>query len=466
MLARHGLLVVCILSLTGCLSPLRDPVPREPEPPALDGQAFSTISDPADDPPTPEPEPVVATSQATESSPPPPPAKPRPKAKELWPRLRQGLRLRKYYHHPRVAAQRQRYLANPRQFTRLMANAKPYLPHIVKQAEAMNLPLELALLPAIESNFDPFAYSHRHASGLWQFTPGTGKLYGLRVDDWVDQRRDVVASTRAALRYLKRLYRVQSQDWLSAIAAYNCGEGTMAAARASNLAANQMRDYWSLDLPQETMHFVPRLLAVASLVAQPERFRVKLPSLPDRRSFQATRVPYPIQLPLIAEWTEQPMDQVRRLNPALLRDTVHPNQALFLPPGKIATLRERLAKVSPDSEILGKRQTHTVRAGDSLWRIARQYDSTVARLRQWNGLSRRALLQPGATLLIPPREAPSQVVTQEPRAESGKSHVIRSGDTLWAIARRYGTNIAALRAANDLAPRATLRLGRQLIIPD
>jgi len=417
----------------------------------------------------------------------------------LWPRLRSGLQLKAYYNHPKVAEIRANYLAKPGYFEQLVENAEPYLQHIVSAVEQYDLPLELALLPAIESNFNPTAQSPRQASGLWQFIPSTGKHFGLRQTRGYDGRRDVVASTNAALRYLKKLHEIVDDDWLKAIAAYNCGEGRLLQAMESNRAQGKSEDLWSLNLPLETTEYVPRLLAVASIIANPKRYDVRLPALFDQKTFESVAVTEPIDLPRVAETLNISYSQLRKLNPAFTRTTTAPGiHHLLVPPGKASSLRKAFAQLrvkweeqvprSKSSKTTQRTQdtsgkSYKIRSGDSLSTIAQRFDVTVKSLLQANRMTKKSRLKIGSTLRIPRAgiqtaradnasrslaRAPNKP-TNKPKAKpvkQDKRHVVQAGDTLWTLARRYNTDVAKLRAVNALPKHAVLHLGHQIVIPD
>src|SRR5690606_25387789 len=194
-----------------------------------------------------------------------------------------------------------------------------YLHHIDEQADARDMPLELVLLPIVESAFDPFAYSHGRASGPWQFIPSTGKHFGLEQDWWADQRRDIVASTEAALTYLQQLADRFDGDWLLALASYNAGAGNVSRAITRNRNAGKPTDYWSLQLPRETMAYVPKLLALAQIVRDPEQFGLDVPAIADEPYFTSIDVGGQIDLAQAAEMADISLEELYLLNPAFNR---------------------------------------------------------------------------------------------------------------------------------------------------
>ena len=210
---------------------------------------------------------------------------------DLWRRVRDGMALQGHYADPRIAKQVEWFSNNQSYIDRVMSRGELYLYHIVEELEDNNLPLELTLLPVVESAYDPFAYSGSHASGLWQFIPMTGDRFGLKQDWWYDGRRDPLAATEAAISYLTYLNNYFEGDWLLALAAYNSGEGTVRRAIERNKRDGKPTDFWSLKLPRETRAYVPQLLAISRVVADPESHGIVLPSIPDSPYFDVVDLP-------------------------------------------------------------------------------------------------------------------------------------------------------------------------------
>ncbi|WP_353570645.1 transglycosylase SLT domain-containing protein [Candidatus Albibeggiatoa sp. nov. BB20] len=349
------------------------------------------------------------------------------KSKNLWARIHDGYSLT-HVSHPRIEAAIKRYTKSPYYFPKISKQAKPYLYHIVKEIEKRGLPLELALLPAIESAYEPSAYSHMRAAGIWQFTPGTAKHFGLKQNVWYDERRDIMTSTDAALGYLKYLHKFFDGDWLLAIGAYNCGEGNMRKAIRRNKRAGKPTDFWSLDLPNETKAFVPKILAVARVVVEPKKYGVNVNYIPNTPYLQTVEIDQQIDLSVAAKFAGLSAHEFKRLNPGYRRRATGPNgpYQLALPINKVAKFKRKLKKVTlkdlmPNPELaklelkVGKKQgkrvsnktaknankrVHTVRSGDSLWEIARQYRVTVSKLTRWNKISKRQTLRLGQKLTI------------------------------------------------------------------
>ena len=244
---------------------------------------------------------------------------------DLWQRVRAGMVLQGHYDDPRITKQVEWFSNNQSYIDRVMSRGELYLYHIVEELENNELPLELTLLPVVESAYDPFAYSGSHASGLWQFIPMTGDRFGLRQDWWYDGRRDPLAATEAAISYLKYLNNYFEGDWLLALAAYNSGEGTVRRAIERNKRNGKPTDFWSLKLPRETTAYVPQLLAISRVIADPESHGIALPSIPDSPYFDIVDLPEQLDLVKAAEMASIDSSTLHKLNAGYSRWVVtHP----------------------------------------------------------------------------------------------------------------------------------------------
>jgi membrane-bound lytic murein transglycosylase D len=297
---------------------------------------------------------------------------------------------------PDTVVEARRYARDPARFAQMLARSEPFLWFIVEAVELREMPLEIALLPAVESGFDPHAHSPAQARGLWQFVPWTGRAMGLQQSRHYDARRDPVASTRAALAYLSRLHQ-RFGDWLLALAAYNVGD-----ARLERAIRDQgTRVFWDLDLPAETRAHVPRLLGVALAVQHPERFGVALPALPNRQAAEFVMLEGPRDLERAAAAAGVAAESLERYNPGLLTArNSRGKHSVLLPPAEAARLRAALASGHYVPAPEPREQEHVVAPGDSLWTIARRYRVSVQQLARWNDLAPRAVLRPGRRLLI------------------------------------------------------------------
>lgn len=313
----------------------------------------------------------------------------------IWPRIAKGMRLVDG-EQPETVIWARHYARNPIQFAQMLARSEPFLWYIVEAVELRELPLEIALVPAVESSFDSQARSQRKARGLWQFIPRTGRALGLQETSHYDAKRDAVESTRAALTYLLKLHRRFNQDWLLTLAAYNIGERTLAEAIERAGSPN----FWDLDLPAETREHIPRLLGIALLIQQPERFNISLPPIYNRNAAEMVVLDKPRDLEKAARRADVARATIERYNPGLktLANT-QGKRWLLLPEEEARRLRAELAQreYQPTAKVA---QEHIVSGGESLWRIARRYKVSVAELREWNKLGKSSALKPGRRLVI------------------------------------------------------------------
>jgi membrane-bound lytic murein transglycosylase D len=366
------------------------------------------------------------------------------------------------------------YANNPQYLERVFGRAIPYMHHIVKEIEARGMPLELALLPVVESAFEPYALSWVRANGLWQFMPGTGERFGLKQDWWYDGRRDVIASTRAALDYLQYMHDEFFDDWLLAIAAYNCGEFRVQREVNANRAAGKPVDFFSLRLPSETRAYVPKLLAMRRLVANPEDFGIAFSPIPNEPYFVRVETGGQLDLTLAAELAGITLDEVYELNPGFHRWATDPAgpHFLLLPRDTAEAFRKNLELLSPDERV--RVSLHKVRAGESVASIAKKYKTQAIVVRDMNGLENGAPLVVGSELRVPTAvvNLPAKVMLAAARVDGhgGRTgrrpavHVVRNGDSLWRIAKRNRMDVATLARMNGMGPGDTLRAGQKLVL--
>lgn len=385
---------------------------------------------------------------------------------DLWQRIREGFAMPDL-DSPLVARYQARYATRPEHLKTVVERSRRYLFHIVEELERRGMPTELALLPMVESAFDPMAYSRSHASGLWQFIPSTGRNYNLQQNWWFDARRDIVASSSAALDYLNDLYAMFG-DWHLALAAYNSGENGLARAIEKNRARGKPTDFSSLRLPRETRNYVPQLQALKNIVAAPARFGVALEPIPNAPYFVTVALTGDIDLQIAARLAEMPVDELVALNPGHNRPVVSASVApsLVLPADRAEVFVRNLAG---HAEPLSSWRTYTVQPGDRLDKLAAAHGITEARLRQVNGIGRRHRVAAGETLLLP---VDAGVVASEDlplfqlpgHAATGRTIVyrVKQGDTLYAIARAHRVSVAELKRWNDVGD--VLRIGQRLTI--
>ncbi len=392
---------------------------------------------------------------------------------DLWDRIRAGYALPRDSHSAVVA--HERWLkGNQAYLNRVTERARPYLYYIVEKIEARDMPLELALLPVVESAYQPFAYSHGRAAGIWQFVPGTGRHYGLKQNWWYDGRRDIAASTDAALEYLASLHDRFNGDWLHAIAAYNCGEGNVAKAIRRNRRAGKPTSFWHLKLPRETRSYVPRLIAVANTIGTPEAYRLSLPSVANEPYLGPVDVNSQIDMALAADLAGVSLEELYRLNPGFNRWATDPAgpHTLLLPLEKHEAFVKGLESLPPEKRIQWER--HRIRSGETLSRIALRYHTTVDVLKQINGI-RGSRIRAGHSLIVPvatksikeyslSADSRLRAVQAQRRRGSRTTYVVRPGDSLWHIARRYRVSTKQLARWNGMAPRDTLHPGQKLAI--
>jgi len=374
---------------------------------------------------------------------------------DLWPRLRSGLQLDQHYNNPGIEKQVTWYKNSQSYIDRVISRGQPFLHHIIGELEANNMPLELALLPAVESAFDPLAYSHSHASGLWQFIPGTGKRFGLQRDWWYDGRRDPVASTEAAIKYLKYLNKYFEGDWLLALAAYNSGEGTVRRAIKRNKKAGKPGDFWSLKLPRETRAYVPQLLAISRIIANPQKHGITLPDVADKPYFTKVAVSEQIDLSKAAGMAGMKTKELHKLNAGYNRWVTHPEgpQHIFLPIHTVSEFQNNLAS-TPRNQWTPIKQ-YKVKSGDSLSTIAQRYQVPVKHLRKTNGL-RSDFLRIGQKLKIPGTGFDSPLVG------AMSIYTVKPGDSLWKIAKNKKVSVRNIAKWNNLDVKSPLKLGQKL----
>jgi membrane-bound lytic murein transglycosylase D len=394
---------------------------------------------------------------------------------DLWHRIRVGFQL-DALDSPLVLEHENWYSSRPDYIKRFVDRGSRYLHYIVEQVEKRGMPTEIALLPVIESAFTPRAMSRAKASGIWQFIPSTGKLYGLKQDWWRDNRNDIVAATDAALNYLQRLYDMFG-SWELALAAYNCGEGCVGRAIAWNQKRNMPTDYLSLSrLPPETRNYVPKLIAVKNIVLAPLVYGIEIDSIPDEPYFTTVEAPARIDVKVAAELAGMTEEEFRALNPAQNKPVaVASTGTLVVPLDKADLFRENLENYD---QPLVSWTTYTAKRGESLDAIARRHGLTASALRMANEgvrLDRKGRLRSAGPILVPlhrkggtpVKEAPA--VAKAPtatataakaapapavRAQSASTYVVRAGDTLYGIARKFDTAVDELMSLNKLTNAA------------
>jgi membrane-bound lytic murein transglycosylase D len=370
---------------------------------------------------------------------------------DLWVRMRGGFGIASL-DSPIVVERQAWYAQRPQQISILVERSRRYLFHIVDELEKRGMPAELALLPMVESAFNPMAYSRAHASGLWQFIPSTGRNYNLAQNWWYDARRDIVASTTAALDYLQSLYEMFG-DWHLALAAYNMGENGVARALERNRAKGLPASYQALQMPNETRRYVPSLLALKNIIANPAAFGIELDPVANAPYFVTVTLTRDIDVQLVAKLADMPVEEFVALNPGHNRPVLSSaaTAQIVLPADRAEVFVRNLAS---HATALSSWQVYTFKRGDRLEKLATDRGVSVERLRAANGLSAKSNVAEGQQLLVPDKgsaaakEALPPVFA--PPASSGRvvSYTVRQDDTLSKIARAVGAKVAEVRAAN------------------
>jgi len=388
---------------------------------------------------------------------------------DLWQRIRDGFSMPDLA-GPLVAEKTAWYAARPDYLKRVFERSRRYLYHIVEEIEQRGLPTELALLPMVESSFNPMAYSRAHASGLWQFIPGTGKRYELAQNWWYDGRRDIVASTSAALDYLKDVYEMHG-DWHLALASYNWGENAVARALEKNRAATLPLDYSSLTMPLETRQYVPKLQALKNIISNPALFGIALEPIPNQLYFTTITKTRDIDVRLAAELAEMPVEEFIALNPGFSRPMIRAEftPRIVLPADRVEVFHDNLTRY--DDKSLVSWRTYQPKKGDTLAAIAKKHGVALAQLKEVNGIGPRVRALP-AMLVVPTGSSVGgardlgrlPIMYAPPIPHSGPrtlTHTVKAGDTLPRIASRYRVSVGDLRRWNKIG---RLTVGQKLTI--
>ena len=365
--------------------------------------------------------------------------------------------------HPRIDREIEWLQRNPDYLARVFGRAQRYLHQIANEVEARGLPGDLALLPVVESAFNPFAYSRSHASGLWQFIAPTGERYGLKRNYYQDQRRDVIESTRAALEYLAQLRDRFDGDWFLAIAAYNYGSGNIQRAINRNVALHRKTDFFSLSLPAETRAYVPKLVALARMIRSPEAYGSYLPPIPDAPYFRVIPTEGPVDLRLMAEIAGVDSEELHALNPAWNRWITDPDgpHRVLIPEVVADGFAAKLAAL--DGNARARLGVHAVEPGESLASIAGRYKVPESFINRMNS-GRSMELRTGDELWVPAGDV-SQLRAGLGSDLERRIHRVKSGESLWSISRRYGMTVPQLARMNNISTKRTLQPGQRLQVP-
>lgn len=359
---------------------------------------------------------------------------------DVWQRIRAQLTFANSS-HPDVQQRIAWYLSHPNYMDEISRRAEPYLYYIVNEVEKRNLPIELALMPLIESDFDASAYSHKHASGLWQLTPAIAKYFKVKISPWYDGRQDVIDSTRAALDFMEYLYKRFDGDWYHSIAAYNLGEGRVLRAISNNKKQGKPTDFFSLKLPQQTSEYVPKLLAAAQLLKSQ---KMAFPAIANKDAIATVAISGSVILDNKAQWQQlEPLNYGMIRFPAII-DAPH----IVVPASEQKQFETMIA--NQKSNDYSQWQHYTIQSGDSLSVIAKRYAITVNQLKAFNNLKSNRI-RVGEKLILPIL------------ADQEIEHKVKSGESLWKIAKYYKVSINKLKQWNNLS-RDSLKIGEKLTV--
>ncbi len=398
----------------------------------------------------------------------------------IWARIGSGLSFSLSYDNERIEEQIAYYKDNPAFLMTVTERSRPFIYEIVEELERRSLPLELALLPIVESAYNPNASAGKNSVGLWQIVNATARSLGIKQDWWYDGRRDPIASTSAALDYLTTLNEMFGNDWLLTLAAYNTGQGNVQKAIEQNSRRSRGTDYWSLNLSSTTEDFVPKLIALARLISTPDHFGLELAEVKNERVVARIEAGTQIDLALVASLAGVDSEILYQLNPGIRQWATHPDgpHTLLVPIDKVDAFESAVASLEGQTPVTWDR--YVVQSGDTLSKIARQFNTQVAALQQVNGIDGSRIIA-GESLLIPRAyksaaplaspnapeylpgitlagDVPPQGMTPPTRYE------VRSGDSLWRIASRYNLSASTLAGWNNISTESVLRPGQILVL--
>ncbi len=391
---------------------------------------------------------------------------------DLWDRIAMQLDL-PVADHKLVEYYRNWYIKHPRHLRTVSNRATPFLFLITEKIEERGLPMELALLPVVESSFDPFAYSHGSAAGLWQFIPSTGKRFGLEQNWWYDGRRDVAKATDAALDLMEYLNKKFDGNWSHAIASYNSGEGRVYRSIKNNKKQGKPTDFFSLSLPKETSGYVPKLMALADVIKNHEKYGVDLPFIANEPYLELVNPKEQLDLAIAAEYADMSINELQSYNPAFNQWATSPDGPyhLLLPIDKVNIFNGNVAKHKGKGVKIVR---YKVQSGDTLSQLAVKNNTTTNIIKSANGIDSNSI-RVGRYILIPTSSkgnnqyalsAPQRLEKLQSKSK-GKyktSHSVKSGESLWNIARDNNISYRDLAKWNGMAPKDSLKIGQKLVI--
>lgn len=396
--------------------------------------------------------------------------------KDLWQLTRENMALPSVLDNEKVQGRIKWYAKHDHYLNKVAIRASRYYHHILHSVIDRGMPAEIALLPVIESSYDPFVKSPAKAAGAWQFIPSTGDHFGLKRNWWYDGRRDILESTDAALDYLEYLHGYFDGDWLLALAAYNAGEGTVRRAIKKNTAKGKPTDFWNLELPKETRAYIPKLLAVSEIFRNPQVYGLSLTPLDNSPHFAVVETGGQIDLTRAAQLAEISLEELKQLNPGFSRWATDPEgpHRLLVPVEKNLVFEQRIAQLDENDRISWAR--YEVKPGDTLGRIAQRFNTSVNSVKSTNKLD-DSLIRVGQSLLIPAALVDSSQYALDinsrtekrlnqiiPEGKSKQLHRVKAGDSLWKIAQIHQVTPRDIARWNSITLDTTLGLGQQLVI--
>lgn len=473
-----ALLLCCMLVLAGCASSgTKEMQSKQAEPSLSDLFGGSDDADESVPAPAPAPKSVITQIAAPTEYAPKDVAYTTADFADVWDRIRAGYALPEIESR-HIAEYERWYSSRPEYIERLVKRATPYLYFIATQVESRDMPMEIALLPAIESAYKTNALSSAKALGLWQFIPATGRHYGLKQNWWYDGRKDIYSSTRSALDYLQKLHNDFDGDWALALASYNAGEGTVSRAIAKNQRAGKASNYTSLKLRNETRRYVPKLIAISNIIKDPEKYGLQIASIPNQPYFSVIRLSSQIDLGVVAEASNTPIKELEMLNPGFKRWATDPSgpHRLLVKASTSEMVADAIAGIPQHKRV---RWAHyKVKNGDNLGYIARNHGVSVASLKKTNNL-KSSRIRSGQDLLIPLSrsyrkgnrskaksidESKSTTRASSTSQQTPKVISVRKGDTLWGLSRRYKVTLNELTKWNKISASDLLFSGQKLKI--
>ncbi len=439
-------------------------------------------------------------------------------APDLWEVTRQNLHLDDALKHDAVAIQIAWYSKYSGHMRRITENASRYYQYVLSEVLKRGYPAEIALLPAVESHYDPEAYSTSHAAGMWQFIPSTADYYGLERNKSYDARKDIIESTQVALDYLGKLNARFNGDWLLTMAAYNAGGGTISRAIKNNEKAGKPTDFWSLDLPKQTRIYVPRILAISAFVKEPGKYKMPLPPIKNAPYFDVVRTNGDLTVKQAASLANARMSELKQLNPGIIRniegakperlllpikkadnlrialgtkpesntpayaDTAKANSTVALNAQQVSAApslplintndssaplskpKRRVHSISTDTDKYSADSTihHKVQSGDTLWSISRKYNVTLEQISLWNNMRSNSPLVAGKHIRI--SALPSDLASDQAEALRKINYLVRADDSLTDIAQRYNVSVSSIRQWNSLDKSDRLQPGQALTL--